>query len=140
VLAVAPDLTRNIENGDKNFLSVLDKADAYVTAKGLDMPEEPTARIIDAAPSCMINPILKLNLQDAGITSIIWATGYALDYSWLKLDAFDEKGRPAHARGVSKIPGFYFLGLPWLSCRASPFIWGVWRDADYLAGHIAERR
>ncbi len=139
-LQVALDLARNIENGDKNYLSVLDKADAYVTANNLDMPEEPEARHIDPAPLCMTQPILSLNLHNAGITSIIWATGYALDYSWLKLDAFDEKGRPAHERGVSNIPGLYFLGLPWLSCRASPFIWGVWRDADYLAEQIAHRR
>jgi putative flavoprotein involved in K+ transport len=139
-LHVAPDLARNIENGDKNYLSVLDRADAYVAAHGLDLPEEPAARSIDPAPSCMTDPILKLNLNAAGITAIIWATGYALDFGWLKLDAFDEKGRPAHERGVSHIPGLYFLGLPWLSCRASPFIWGVWRDADYVAEHIAARR
>ena len=73
------------------------------------------------------------------MTSIIWATGYALDYAWLKIDAFDDKGRPAHDRGVTGVPGLYFLGLPWLSRRASPFIWGVWHDASYLADHIAAR-
>jgi putative flavoprotein involved in K+ transport len=80
-----------------------------------------------------------LNLAEAGITSIIWATGYALDFGWLEVNAFDEKGRPAHERGVSTVPGLYFLGLPWLSRRASPFIWGVWHDADYVARHIAAR-
>ena len=57
----------------------------------------------------------------------------------LDVDAFDTKGRPVHARGVSKTPGLYFLGLAWLSRRASAFIWGVWHDAEYLAGHIAQR-
>jgi putative flavoprotein involved in K+ transport len=85
------------------------------------------------------NPLFQLNLAAAGIGSIIWATGYALDFTWLKVDAFDEKGRPAHRYGVSSVPGFYFLGLAWLSRRASPFIWGVWHDAEYLAGHIAAR-
>jgi putative flavoprotein involved in K+ transport len=139
VVQLAPDLASNIENGDKNYLSVLDKVDAYVTAKSLDFPEEPGARHIGRAPQCMNDPVLTLNLHEAGITSIIWATGYELDYSWLKLSAFDEKGRPVHDRGVSCIPGLYFLGLPWLSCRASPFIWGVWRDAEYLSHHIAAR-
>jgi len=73
------------------------------------------------------------------VTSIVWATGYALDFAWVKLEAFDGKGRPSHQRGVSAVPGFYFVGLPWLSCRASAFIWGVWRDAEYLADHIAKR-
>jgi putative flavoprotein involved in K+ transport len=139
VLHVAPDLVRNIENGDSYYLAVLDKADAYIKENGLEFPEEPEARIIDPAPHCMTDPILQLNLAEAGITSIIWATGYALDFSWLKVGTFDEKGRPSHERGVSPVPGLYFLGLPWLSCRASPFIWGVWRDAQYLAEQIATR-
>jgi putative flavoprotein involved in K+ transport len=86
------------------------------------------------------NPILELSLADAGVSAIIWATGFELDYGWLKVDAFDEKGRPAHLRGVTAVPGLYFLGLPWLSRRASPFIWGVWHDADHLAQHIAARQ
>jgi putative flavoprotein involved in K+ transport len=84
-------------------------------------------------------PLLALNLREAGVTSIVWATGYALDFGWLKLDAFDEQGRPIHERGVSVVPGLYFLGLSWLSRRASAFIWGVWHDAAYVAQHIAAR-
>ena len=88
----------------------------------------------------MTDPILALNLEEAGIGSIIWATGYRVDYSWLKVDAFDEEGRPKHQRGVSAEPGIYFLGLPWLSSRGSSFIFGVWDDARFLADHIATQR
>jgi putative flavoprotein involved in K+ transport len=140
VMHIAPDLARNIAAGDANYLSVLDTADAYVARHGLDMPEDPQARVIGADPSCVTDPILDLDLAKAGVTSIIWATGFTLDFSWLKVDTFDAKGTPLHLRGVSQVPGVYFLGLPWLSRRASPFIWGVWHDADYLAGHIAEHR
>ena len=140
VMRFAPDLAKNIIDGDANYLSMLDAADAYIAREGLDFPEEPDARKMEADPKCVTDPILQLNLKDAGITSIVWATGYALDFDWIKLDAFDEQGRPVHERGVSKVPGLYFLGLAWLSRRASPFIWGVWHDADYLAGHIAEQR
>ena len=140
VMHCAPDLARNIAQGDAHYLSVLDAADAYVAKNGLDLPEEPDARKIDADPPCVTDPILQLNLAEAGITSIVWATGFALDFGWLKVDAFDARGTPLHQRGVSGVPGLYFLGLPWLSRRASPFIWGVWHDAEYLAGHIAERR
>jgi putative flavoprotein involved in K+ transport len=136
-LAIAPDLARNIANGDRNYLSVLDEADAYAAREGLDLPDDPEARRMEPDPACVTDPILTLDLGKEGITSIIWATGYVLDFGWIKVDAFDEKGRPAHQRGVSKVPGLYFLGLPWLSRRASPFIWGVWHDADYLAGQIA---
>lgn len=136
----ADDLARNIAQGDANYLSVLNAADAYVARNGLDFPEEPNARKMEADPACVTDPILQLNLREAGITSIIWATGFALDFSWLKAGTYDAKGTPLHQRGVSDVPGLYFLGLSWLSRRASAFIWGVWHDADYLAGHIAARR
>ena len=139
VLHFAGDVKENIARGNRNYLSVLDEADAYISKNGLDFPEEPDARKTHPDPDCVTNPILEIDLKQAGITTIIWATGYALDFSWIKFDAFDEKGRPAHERGVSKVPGLYFLGLPWLSRRASTFIWGVWHDADYVAGHIADR-
>ena len=124
---------------DANYLSVLDAADTYIAQKGLDLPDEPEAREIAPDPRCVTNPLFQLNLAATGITSIVWATGYALDFNWLKVNAFDEKGHPVHQRGVSAVPGLYFLGLAWLSRRASPFIWGVWHDAEYLAGHIAAR-
>lgn len=140
ILTFAPDLAENVAKGDANYLSVLDEADAYIARNGLDLPEEPEARQIDADPDCIANPILELNLAEAGIASIIWATGYAVDYSWLQVDAFDEDGKPRHQRGVSVEPGVYFLGLPWQSRRGSSFIWGVWHDAKFLADHIATQR
>ena len=62
------------------------------------------------------------------------------DYSWLKVNAFNDQGRPQHHRGVSSEPGVYFLGLPWLSRRGSTFIWGVWHDAKFIADQIAIQR
>lgn len=137
VMQVAPDLARNIAGGDANHDSLLDAADAYIAQHGLDLPPEPEARLRAPDPDCVANPILSLNLKQAGITAVVWATGFALDYGWLKADTFDARGTPLHDRGVSKVPGLYFLGLPWLSRRASPFIWGVWHDADHLAEQIA---
>ncbi len=136
----ARDLADNINNGDANYLSVLDEADAFIARNGLDLPMEPEARNISPDPDCMTDPTLELNLADAGVTTIIWATGFAVDYSWLKVDAFDEAGRPKHQRGVSVEPGVYFLGLPWQSRRGSSFIWGVWHDAKFLADHIVTQR
>jgi putative flavoprotein involved in K+ transport len=138
VMQIAPDLARNIEAGDRNYLATLDEADAYAAAEGLEMPLEPQARVIGPMPDCVTHPLHELDLAKAGITAIVWATGFALDYSWLKADVFDDKGRPVHERGVTSQKGLYFLGLPWLASRASPFIWGVWRDADYLAEQIAK--
>lgn len=140
VMQFGADLRTNIDNGDANYLSLLDEADDYVARNGIDLPEEPEARVLGPDPDCITDPILELNLAEAGITSIVWATGFAVDYSWMHVDAFDEKGRPTHQRGISTEPGVYFLGLPWQSRRGSSFIWGVWHDAKYIADHITIQR
>lgn len=139
-LTFAPDLAENIAKGDANYLSLLGEADAYVTRNGLDLPEEPSAREFLPDPDCVKHPILALDLKKEGIASIIWATGFGADYSWLKMEALDGNGRPHHQRGVSTEPGIYFLGLPWQTRRGSSFIWGVWHDAKYVADHISKQR
>lgn len=140
VLSFAGDLAQNIARGDADYLALLDAADAYVARNGLDLPEEPEARVIGADPACVSEPVRALDLEAAGIATIIWATGFAADYSWIELDAFDAQGRPRHQRGVSVEPGLYFLGLPWQSRRGSSFIWGVWHDAQHVADRIATQR
>jgi putative flavoprotein involved in K+ transport len=140
VMHFASDLAHNIAQGDANYLSLLDQADAYIVRNGLDLAQEPEARKIEADPQCLTDPILELNLAEAEITSIVWATGFATDFSWLKVDATDEDGKPRHQRGISAEPGVYFLGLPWQSRRGSSFIWGVWHDARFLADQISTQR
>lgn len=140
VIRFGSDLAASIANGDANYLSLLDEADAYVERNGLGLPEEPEAREFAPDPDCVTNPLAALDLARTGVTSIVWATGFAADYSWLHVDAFDEGGKPQHQRGVSSEPGIYFLGLPWQSRRGSSFIWGVWHDANYLADHIDIQR
>lgn len=140
VVTFQSDLADNLARGDENYLELLDAADAYIARNGLDLPEEPEARSLFPDPECVTKPLLELDLAKAGVTSIIWATGYAVDFSWLQVNAFDAKGKPQHQRGVSSEPGVYFLGLPWLSRRGSSFIWGVWHDAKHVAGHIATQR
>ena len=141
VLRFEADLLDNITRGDNYYRALLDAADAYVARHGLDLPEQPEARTILPDPDCVTHPILELDMREAGIGSVIWATGYRLDYRWLQCqDALDENGRPRHRRGICAEPGLYFLGLPWLSSRGSSFIWGVWHDARRIADHIATQR
>ncbi len=140
VMHFAPDLAKNIAAGDANYLALLDEADAYIARNGLDLPNAPDARNIGPDPECVSSPVLELDIAKAGITAIIWATGFATDFSWLKVDAFNDAGKPKHQRGVSAEPGVYFLGLPWQSRRGSSFIWGVWHDARFLADHIVTQR
>lgn len=134
------DLVQNIAKGNINTLSVLDEADAYIERNGLNFPIEPQAREVGPDPSCVTNPILKLDLHEASVNSIIWATGFTVDYRWLKVDALDVDGKPKHERGISTEPGVYFVGLPWQSRRGSSFIWGVWHDAKFVADQISIQR
>ncbi|SEO02845.1 putative flavoprotein involved in K+ transport [Paracoccus alcaliphilus] len=139
-LGFAGDLVANLDNGDANHDRLLDQADDYVARNGLDLPPDPQARRRYPDADCITNPIRELDLAQAGISTVIWATGFAVDYSWMKLDAFDASGRPVHQRGVSTEPGVYFLGLPWQSRRGSSFIWGVWHDARHIAEQIGIQR
>ena len=137
VMSFAPDLATNLARGDAAYTAFLDAADAYANSAGLDLPEEPGARVAEPDPLCVLEPIRYLNLRDAGVATVIWATGYALDFGWIDIPVFDESGTPIHRRGVTDVPGLYFLGLQWLSRMESGLINGVGYDAAYLADHIA---
>jgi putative flavoprotein involved in K+ transport len=72
------------------------------------------------------------------VDAVLWATGYRPDYSWIHLPVFDERGRLRHRRGVTDIPGLYFLGLTWQHTRGSALVGWVKEDAEFIAGKIAE--
>lgn len=136
VMAFQEGLAENVAQGDADYFEVLREADAYIEQNGLDLPAEPEAWQLLDDPDCLTNPILSLNLAEAGITSIVWATGFKVDYRWMEVDVFDDQGYPVHKRGITAEKGIYFLGLPNQSNRSSSFIWGVWHDAKYIADHI----
>ena len=80
-----------------------------------------------------------LDLAEAGIKTVIWATGFSWDFSWIQLPIFDEYGYPIQRRGVTDYPGLYFLGLHWLHTLLSGLFVGVGDDAAYIAEHMSER-
>ena len=136
VVTFEEGLQKNVAQGDEDYFEVLREADAYIEQNGLDLPPEPEAWDLLEDPECLRNPILRLDLAEAGITSVVWATGFKVDFSWMDIDTFDANGYPVHKRGISAEKGIYFLGLPNLTNRSSSFIWGVWHDAKYIADHI----
>jgi putative flavoprotein involved in K+ transport len=71
------------------------------------------------------------------VDAVLWATGYRPDYSWIHVPVFDEAGRLRHRRGVTDVPGLYFLGLTWQHTRGSALIGWVKDDAEFLAEQIA---
>lgn len=134
------DLAKNIHEGDAMYLGFLRDADLFLKHNDIDLPEEPEAYNILPDPECVTQPILEVDLEKENITTIIWASGFGQDYSWLKVDAFDSEGKPRQKLGISNEIGVYFIGLPYLSARGSSFIWGVWHDAKRIAGHIKIQR
>jgi putative flavoprotein involved in K+ transport len=74
--------------------------------------------------------------SDLSVDAVIWATGFSLDHSWIKLPIVDQDGTARHRRGVTDLPGLYFLGLPWQHTRGSALLGWVKEDAEYIAGKI----
>ena len=93
-LTFADDLADNIRAGDENYLGLLDEVDDFISEQGIEAPQDEAARHIKADPLCMTEPRLSLDLVERGVSTIIWATGYRQDFSWLKVDTLDTQGRP----------------------------------------------
>src|SRR5688572_26795591 len=140
-LALAPDLDDNLAKGDEWLANYKKTVDDYIAKNKLDVPEQSASESSPSLEGSASAPILELDLRAAGITSIIWATGFGNDYDWLKLPLLDERGEPSHERGVTQFPGIYFLGLRWLYKQKSAFLsyGGPAEDAAYLAEQITAR-
>ncbi|SDT00590.1 putative flavoprotein involved in K+ transport [Pseudarthrobacter equi] len=113
-------------------------SDAYIKAAGIDAPPPEIPDPDDWLPS---ESGARLDLAAEGITSVVWCTGYGLDFSMLdpSLALLDEWNYPRHLRGVTEHPGLYAVGLPWLTKHISATLPGVGPDAEYVAEHLASR-
>jgi putative flavoprotein involved in K+ transport len=140
IIEIAPGLAESLVDGDLVYSTFLDTVDAYVKRRGIELPEDPAARTIVADPPCVTAPLTRLDLATEGISSVIWATGYGVDFGWIDVPVLDERGEAVHHIGISEVPGLYFLGLQWLSKMNSSFLSGVGDDAAVLADHIRTRR
>ncbi|WP_157268209.1 MSMEG_0569 family flavin-dependent oxidoreductase [Azohydromonas aeria] len=129
------DLTRNLDEADEVYCSIRRDIDKYIAANGIEAPEEAPFEKVWAPES---DPTA-LDLRATGITSIVWAIGFRPDYRWIDLPAFDGRGHPRFTRGVSPVPGLYFLGLPWLHTWGSGRFLGVADDAQHLVDVISQR-
>lgn len=137
IVELAGDLHDNLAAADRAEAEFIKSVDAYVARTGMTVPEETLPAFRDG----FAQPILtELDLKAAGITNVIWATGYSFDFSTIKLPVVDGDGFPIQTRGVSAYPGLFFVGLPWLHTAKSGLIYGVGEDASFIADRIAERR
>ncbi len=138
---MALDLEENLLTGDEWFNNFKRSVDDYVRKTGIDVPEQRGSAEPPLSPNGISPSILELDLKAAGISSIVWATGFDYDYHWVKLPILDDRGEPVHDRGVTQFPGIYLLGLRWLYRNRSGFLslGGPAEDAAYLAEQIMAR-
>jgi putative flavoprotein involved in K+ transport len=133
---MAADLMDNLKAADEAAAKMKQGIDTFIEKAGIDAPKEdqpPLRAGYDA------DIITELDLEDAGIRSVIWATGYRWDYSWIEAPIFDDFGYPVQERGVTPQEGLYFVGLHWLHTLKSGLFLGVGDDAAHVAGEIDSR-
>lgn len=136
-LSFADDLAVNLDAADATADRIKDAIDRHIDARGIEAPKEPR-----------YTPVWEPALSDqedrvmvpGGVSTIVWATGFRSDWSWVKVPAFDGSGYPTHHRGVTTALGLFVLGLPWLHTWGSGRFAGIDRDARYVADRVAESR
>lgn len=133
ILFLKKDLKESLAKADQFEQKFVNEIDDYIKSNQLDYPDEDLPKLTDGYAA---EEIGELNLVEAGIRSIIWATGYKFNFDWIKLPAFDEDGYPIQTRGVTDYAGLYFIGLPFLHNGISGVIAGVGEDAAHIASVI----
>ncbi len=128
-----------IQHADAFSTAMREKIDAYIGAEGV----EADAAVFDPGDAVMgagdsVDFISELDLEAAGVKTVIWSTGFTGDFSWIRVPVIDDRGLPIHRQGVGVVPGMYFLGFPWLSKRQSGVIYGIDEDAQRIVGRILE--
>jgi putative flavoprotein involved in K+ transport len=132
-LLFAPDLEANLKRSDDVARSLVAEIDEFVSRSGIAAP--PEDRELFTKP--YVARVDQVDLVRDGVSAVIWATGYTLDFGWVDIPVFDEYGYPVQRRGVTDVPGLYFIGLHWMHTRKSGLIWGVGDDARHIVGHLA---
>jgi putative flavoprotein involved in K+ transport len=134
-IILAPDLYENLAKADQFEANFIQHIDAFIDRNGLDAPPE---RLPELRDGFDVELISELDCESAGIRSVIWATGYKYDFSIVKLPVFDEDGYPLQQRGITKYPGLFFVGMPFLYNGKSGLLSGVGDDAAHVASVIVK--
>lgn len=127
-------LEENLNYADNVANRIIDMIESYIQKKGINAPADDNI-YSDYLPESNT----ELPLADADIKAVVWATGFKMDFSWLKLPVFDDNGRPHQKRGITNVDGIYFLGLNWMHTWGSGRLFHVGKDAQYLKTIIESR-
>ena len=139
-LYLGDDAAAHVHFADGFSQRVKDDIDNYLGRMNITPPplEVDPADAPDTEAKC-VSPLRELNLREANISAVIWATGFSGDFHWIHLPIIDEDHMPLHERGVSPERGLYFVGFPWLSSRKSGIIYGIQEDASFIADAIRKQ-
>jgi hypothetical protein len=124
-IALAPDLHENLTKADKASEDFKHEVDAFVRRTSLAVPEPESDPVDEVRSDVGRYAPAALDLKAAGISTVLWATGYGFDYSWVHLPVCDAYGFPVQQRGVTRFLGLYFLGMNYLYNRKSGILLGV---------------
>ncbi|MEM9687466.1 MAG: MSMEG_0569 family flavin-dependent oxidoreductase [Bacteroidota bacterium] len=127
------DLTFNLDAADKTYARIQRNIDEYIHNNNITAPKESPYKPMWAPSAANSKPI---DYKNEGITSVIWCTGFKVDFKWVDFPVYDAKGFPIYKRGITKEPGLYFIGLPWLHTWGSGRFSHVAHDAEYISNHI----
>src|SRR5207245_487178 len=100
-ITLAPDLEENIAKAEAFATQVKQMIDGFILKTGMDVPANGMTGAPQPAGPINAEPILTLDLPSTDIRTIVWATGYKLDFGWVQIPVFDERGYPIHQRGVT---------------------------------------
>ena len=139
-LHIAPDLEDTLAQGDAWFASLKKMMDDYAGNNGMPLPSDSSKDDLARPLPPKSQPVREIDIKTAGITSIVWCSGFRYDFAWIKLPILGELGEPRHVRGVTDYPGLYFLGLRRTYAISSALLAGVGNDAAFIAEHIAARQ
>ena len=127
------DLQQNLDRADAVSANIKQSIDRFIETEKIDAPTEPPYQPVWQPE----REVTELDYLSANIQTVIWSTGFQTDFSWIDLPVFNGSGYPQYDRGVTRLPGCYFIGLPWLYTWGSGRFSGIARDANYLADWIA---
>jgi putative flavoprotein involved in K+ transport len=133
----APNLHENLASADGFEAMVLSMIDGFIEKHELDVPITELPQQRDGFEQPIVE---QLDLAREGIRTVIWGTGYDIDYDLVKLPVHDTDGFPIQDRGVTRCPGLYFAGMPWMPSESSGFLIGIDRATRYIAEHISPAR
>ena len=127
-LQFAPGLSGSLDRADSFFGERIQPLiERYIALAGLDVSRDDREPIRFGPPE-----VEELDLDASGISTVLWTTGYRPDFGWIDLPILDDMGFPKQRRGVTGVPGLYFLGLLWQHTQASATLFGPTLDAPYL--------